>query len=103
SKYAYSDSYQSSASGAVLDSRGTIITNYYIGKNPFREEWFVEYKGEEHQTKILEYDPILDVAIIRINVQGLEPIAIGDTDKLQQGDQIINVGAPLGYRDSFTV
>ncbi|MCB1196109.1 trypsin-like peptidase domain-containing protein, partial [bacterium] len=103
SKYAYSDSYQSSASGAVLDSRGTIITNYYIGKNPFREEWFVEYKDEEYQTKILEYDPILDVAIIRINVQGLEPITIGDADKIQQGDQIINVGAPLGYRDSFTV
>lgn len=107
SKYSYLNQYRSSASGAVIDSRGIIITNFYIAQNPYREEWAVELRNgdqsELFEANVLKYDPILDVAIIRIDARGLTPIAIGNSDRLREGDQIINVGAPRGYSDSYTV
>ncbi|MCD6459154.1 trypsin-like peptidase domain-containing protein [bacterium] len=102
SKYSYNDRYNYSASGAVISSKGIIISNYYIGNNPFREDWYVQLPdGEETKARIIEYDTILDIAVLKIDATGLKPIPVGNSDHLKQGDEIILVGAPLGYKDSY--
>jgi len=102
SKYSYNDRYNYSASGAILDSKGTLISNYYIGNNPFREDWYVVLPdGEETRARIVDYDTVLDIAIIKIDATGLKPIPVGNSERLTQGDEIILVGAPLGYTDSY--
>ena len=102
SKYSYNNRYNYSASGAILDSKGTIISNYYIGNNPFREDWYVVLPdGEETKARIVDYDSILDIAVIKVDATGLKPIPVGNSEKLTQGDEIILVGAPLGYKDSY--
>lgn len=103
SRYAYSSLYDKAAAGAIVDDEGFIISNYYIGENPFREEWSVELPGGERvDARIVEYDSILDVAIIKIDALGLSPLPIGNPEKLKVGDEIIHVGAPIGYSDSMT-
>lgn len=107
SKYSYMDEYEAAASGMIIDSDGLIITNYYIGSNPFREEWEVEVRGEgeseQFRARFIRYDPLLDVALIKIDARGLKTVALGDSDALVQGDEMIAVGAPKGYKDSYTV
>ncbi len=103
SEYAYSDRYGNAASGVIIDSDGIIISNYYIAQNPSRQQWAVELRdGQQVEARIVDYDTILDVAIIKISAQGLTAIKIGNSDKLTPGDEIIAVGAPKGYRDSIT-
>ncbi len=103
SKYAYSGRYQNAASGAIISRDGFIISNYYIGENPFREQWTVELTdGQQLDARMVEYDNILDVAVIKINAQGLSPLTTGNSSRLTPGDEIIAVGAPIGYRDSMT-
>lgn len=106
SKYSTVDKYLNTAGGAILGSSGIIITNYYLGQDPFREDWFVEISDESGDresfpARVLEYDSALDVAIIKIGARGLTPIKIGNSDILNQGDEILSVGAPAGYRESF--
>ena len=38
---------------------------------------------------------------MKIDATGLKPIPVGNSDHLKQGDEIILVGAPLGYKDSY--
>jgi|GEM_PF-3286822 len=108
-KYAttYQGKFKGSASGAIINAKGIILTNYYLSDYPIRNDWYVEIPGYEGQNaikaKLLEYDPILDVAVISIENEGLNftPVPIGNSDTLTEGDEILSVGAPKGYKDSF--
>jgi len=104
---AYQGKFKGSGSGAIINSRGIIITNYYISDNPSMNDYFVELPGHEKRevikAKLLQYDPILDVAILSIDGEALKlvPLPIGNSDTVTEGDEILSVGAPKGYKDSF--
>ncbi|RJP59159.1 MAG: serine protease [Candidatus Auribacter fodinae] len=105
SKYTYDDQFQASASAAIIDPDGIILSNYFIGSDPMREDWEIQLKGQDEsnklQARIIQYDPILDVAIVKVNARGLPSLPLGSAASLIQGDQIINVGAQLGYQDAY--
>ena len=58
--------------------------------------------GERREPiEILAWDRKLDLAIVRVAGGNLEPLALGDSDALKQGAQVVAVGNPLGFEHSI--
>ena len=83
--------------GFVVDSAGIIATNFHvIGEH---REFVVErMNGQVHQpVEILAIDRSLDLALIRIDQDGLPALPLGDSDKISPGQSVLSIGNPLGY------
>lgn len=52
--------------------------------------------GSEHTAKIIGSDENTDLAILKIDVEGLIPAVIGNSDNLELGETAITLGYPLG-------
>jgi serine protease Do len=50
--------------------------------------------------EIFAWDRKLDLAIVRVNGAGLQPLSLGDSDALKQGAQVVAIGNPLGLEHS---
>ena len=83
--------------GFVVDSAGIIATNFHvIGEH---REFVVErMNGQVHKPlEILAIDRSLDLALIRIDQDGLPALSVGDSDKISPGQSVLSIGNPLGY------
>lgn len=52
--------------------------------------------GSEHEAEIIGRDENFDLAILKIDAQGLIPAVIGNSDTLEMGDEVLTLGYPLG-------
>src|SRR5699024_11900122 len=60
--------------------------------------------GETTEAEIVGRDPSTDIAIIELEQvpDGVEPLEVGDSKKLDVGDPVMALGNPLGLADSVT-
>ena len=82
-------------SGVIISSDGLIITNNHVvsGANTIK----VTLKdGTQYDAKLIGTDPDSDIAVIKIEATGLPCALVGDSDKLEVGDEVVAVGNPLG-------
>ncbi len=86
-------------SGAVIDDRGFIVTNYHVvnGANIIR---IFTYGNEVYDAALVGYDDVVDVAVLKVDVS-LEKLRFGDSDSVELGERVIALGSPAGL--SFTV
>lgn len=82
-------------SGAIIDSSGYIVTNYHVIE---RGEVIVVTldTGEEVEAEIIGSDPGTDLAVLKIEKEGLPVVEFGDSDKLVVGEVAIAIGNPTG-------
>ena len=82
-------------SGFIFTDDGYIITNYHVieGANTVTVS---TYDGTQYDAKIIGYDESNDVAVLKVEAQGLTPVVIGSSDKLNVGDSVVAIGNPLG-------
>lgn len=106
---AMSDKGGAQGSGVVVDGRGYIVTNnHVISEAALRPKQFqltvVFNDGKVVPTKIVGRDPKTDIAVLKVdNVDNLTVARLGDSDRLQVGEQVVAAGAPLGLRSTVTV
>ncbi|MDR1203935.1 MAG: trypsin-like peptidase domain-containing protein [Peptococcaceae bacterium] len=84
-----------SGSGIIITADGFILTNNHVidGANAVK----VHLKsGEEYPATLAGYDPKTDLAVIKINAQGLPVAILGDSSTLQVGEMAVAIGNPLG-------
>lgn len=90
-------------SGFIVSSDGLILTNKHVVSDPDADYAVVMNDGQKYPAKILAKDPFNDVAIIKIEVNNLQPIVLGDSDKINIGQTVIAIGNSLGeYRNTVT-
>ena len=58
--------------------------------------------GNGYELDIVGADPLSDLAIIRARAATLQPIAVGDADRLRVGQLVVAVGNPMGFSGSVT-
>jgi serine protease Do len=94
---------KSLGSGFVIDRRGSILTNDHVIENA--DEIVVKLAdGSEHEATVLGRDKKTDVALIRIDaVPTLEPVVLGDSDRLEVGEWVMAIGNPFGLENTVTV
>jgi serine protease Do len=94
---------QSLGSGFILSADGYILTNNHVVKDA--TEITVRLSdGKELPAKVVGADPATDVGLIKLDSPppNLPTVALGDSDKLEQGDFVVAIGSPFGLRESAT-
>ena len=89
--------------GIIVDSSGYILTNNHVagGKN---KRIIVSLSGGENlDGTTLWSDPVIDLAVVKVNVSGLPTAKLGDSNKLRVGEPAIAIGNPLGLQFQRTV
>ncbi len=105
---ATSDTEGSQGSGVVVDGRGYIVTNNHViseaATNPSQYKMAVVFNdGKEVPANLVGRDPKTDLAVLKVdNVDNLAVARMGDSEKLQVGEEVIAAGAPLGLRSTVT-
>jgi serine protease Do len=84
-----------SGSGVIFDANGHIVTNYHVVAEA--QEIVVSLSdGRTVPGKVQGVDPATDLAVVKIDITGIQPARFGDSDSLQVGEPAIAVGNPLG-------
>ncbi|MGV0835946.1 serine protease HtrA [Mycolicibacterium thermoresistibile] len=98
----------SQGSGVVVDGAGYIVTNNHViseaASNPAEFQIQVVFNdGSKVPANLVGRDPKTDLAVLKVdNVDNLTVARLGDSDKLQVGEEVIAAGAPLGLRSTVT-
>lgn len=88
-------------SGVIVSPNGYILTNNHVVEGA--DELKVALADErEFKGKIIGTDPKTDVAVIKIEAEGLPTITIADSDRLRVGDVVFAVGNPLDIGETVT-
>ncbi len=88
-------------SGIIVRDDGFIMTNNHVVAN-FDEILVLLYDGREVPAKIVGTDPDTDLAILKIEVNQLQPISIGDAMDAKIGDVVLAIGNPYGLGQAVT-
>ena len=86
-------------SGFLLSEDGYIITNYHVVETADQAELpitVVLYDGTEYEARIVGKEDVNDIAVLKIEASGLNPVTVGDSDAIRVGDEIYAVGNPMG-------
>jgi putative serine protease PepD len=85
---------QAAGTGFVLSTDGYIVTNNHVIADG--DETTVTFAdGSEESATIVAGDPSRDLAVLPVDRTDLVPLAVGDSDDLRLGDQLIAVGYAL--------
>ena len=86
-------------SGAVIDSRGFIVTNYHVVKGASIIR-VLAYGEEVYDASLIGYNDAADVAVLKVDAS-LPGLSFGNSDDVRVGEKVIALGNPAGL--SFTV
>ena len=84
-----------SGSGFVLTGDGYIATNYHVVDGASKVTVTL-YNGDTYEARYIGGDEDYDIAVIKIEAEGLQSVVLGDSDKLNVGDRVLAIGNPLG-------
>ena len=84
-----------SGTGVILSSQGYIVTNAHVidGAKYIR---VLLTDGRELDANLVGTDAVSDLAVLRIQADGLTSAQFGDSDTLRVGDSVAAIGDPLG-------
>jgi len=90
--------------GMIIDVQGFILTNSHVvlDGNVDRIEVLLS-NGDEVDGKVIWFDSGLDLAVVKIEADGLIPIELGDSDNVLIGSYVAAVGNPLGLAFSGSI
>lgn len=95
-----------SGSGIILDDEGHILTNTHVvtlgGAVADPTVTVRTSDGQVHKATVVGTDPLSDLAVIKIDAEGLQPATLGKSSELNVGDAAIAIGAPLGLSGTVT-
>lgn len=84
-------------SGVVLTQSGYIVTNFHIIQGGVSLNISMLSSTANYDAKLVGYDEELDLAVLKIEAQGLTPARLGSSDQLSVGDSVYAIGNPMGY------
>ncbi len=89
-------------SGIIFSEDGHILTNNHVVEDADKVE--VQLKnGDTYEATIVGTDPKSDLAVVKIEAEGLQKAVFGDSDKIEQGDWAIAIGSPFELDYTLTV
>lgn len=90
-------------SGAIIDRKGHILTNYHVIEGASTIEVLLSTGKQRLHTKIVGTDPKTDLALLQLDGNvAYVPLDLGDSDALRIGDAVIAIGNPFGYSHTVT-
>ena len=88
-------------SGVIVSASGYILTNNHVVEGA--DEIEVVLNDSRHTiAKVIGTDPDTDLAILKVELDRLPVIVLGNSDSLQVGDQVMAIGNPFGVGQTVT-
>ncbi len=88
-----------SGSGFIISEDGYILTNYHVIEDAYKsrqEVTVMTHDGTEYTAEVVGFESDNDIAVLKIDAEGLNAAVLGDSDALRVGDTVYAVGNPLG-------
>ena len=93
---------QKGAGSAVIVSKdGYLLTNNHVVDGADKVQVKL-HDGREFEAKVVGRDPQTDVAVIKIDADGLPAIAVANSDLVEVGDLVLAVGNPFNIGQTVT-
>lgn len=88
-------------SGFVVSPNGVILTNGHVVAGA--EKLTVRFANKrELPARIVGVDPLTDVAVLKVEAEDLPVVTLGDSSRLEVGQWVLAIGAPLGLERTAT-
>lgn len=96
-----------SGSGVIYSEDGYIITNAHVVTldGAAMSDASVKVKtsdGSIYSGDVVGVDPYADLAVVKIDATGLQPVTVADSDQIDVGDLTVAIGAPLNLSNTVT-
>ncbi|MBU0589310.1 MAG: trypsin-like peptidase domain-containing protein [Gammaproteobacteria bacterium] len=88
-------------SGVIVSAQGYILTNNHVVEDADQIEVILN-DSRRAIAKVIGTDPDTDLAILKIELDKLPVIVLGNSDSLQVGDQVLAIGNPFGVGQTVT-
>jgi len=89
-------------SGFIVSSDGVIVTNFHVVASAENVDVKLKNGKSYPVTGIVDYDPIKDICVLKIDARNLNVMPLGSSDNLIQGQKVLVIGAPLGLEYSVS-
>lgn len=98
---AESDGASGMGSGVIVSADGYVLTNNHVVEGADLIEVILNDRRRA-RAKVVGTDPDTDLAILKIELDRLPVMVLGDSDDLQVGDQVLAIGNPFGVGQTVT-
>ncbi len=88
-------------SGIILDQAGHIVTNNHVVEDADSVRVTLA-DGREFQALVVGTDSMTDLAVIKIDAEGLVPAHLGDSDAVRVGNIVLAIGSPFRFGHSVS-
>lgn len=95
------DGTMAQGSGVIVSEQGHIVTNLHVIEGASEASVSLA-DGRRFSAKLLGADPRTDLAILKIDANGLQPLGFADSEKVRVGQLVFAVGNPFGLQESVT-
>ncbi len=89
--------------GIILSENGYILTNQHVAGGKYSMCYVTLENGKDYQATVVWSDIDLDLAIIKINAQGLAYAKLGDSNTVRIAQTVYAIGNPIGFEFKRTV
>lgn len=88
----------SAGTGFFVSSDGMVLTNRHVVDDTAAEYTIITNTGKKYQSKVLARDPLNDMAVLKVDQQGVtfQSLNLGDSDSVKIGQTAIAIGNALG-------
>ena len=93
--WGYQSTSAAAGSGFIISDDGYILTNFHVIEDSDSISVSM-YNGESYEADLIGYDESNDIAVLKIEAEGLAPVILGDSNNLNVGDSVVAIGNPLG-------
>ena len=93
--FGYRTSAAAAGSGFIISSDGYIVTNHHVIEDS-NSITVTLYNGDTYSARLVGSDASNDVAVLKIDAEGLTPVTLGSAETLSVGDEVVAIGNPLG-------
>mgnify|MGYP002388660258 FL=1 len=89
-------------SGVIVSSQGYILTNHHVIEAADEIEIALA-DGRKTKARVIGSDPETDLAVVRVDMEGLPAITFGYSDNALVGDIVLAIGNPFGVGQTVTM
>ncbi|WP_372863486.1 trypsin-like peptidase domain-containing protein [Spongiibacter sp.] len=92
---------RSLGSGVIVDDSGYLLTNYHV-INGADEILVMLQDGRQALTSVIGSDADTDLAVLKIDLENLTAIRVGEPEKARVGNTVLAIGNPYGFGQTVT-
>ncbi len=93
----------SAGTGFVYDDTGVIVTNNHVLGNGEQQILVTLSDGRTLEASLLGRDPLEDLAVLKVDVQGLPVAKLGNSSDIKVGDDVVAIGNALALEGGLSV